>query len=572
MIHKKIRLLIMVCITLFSIQISGSCQSKQDIEITMDEHATSILEHYDSIIPVMMTEQDIPALSIALIDHEGIIWSNSFGNIGTAPDVPNTPQTMFSIQSVSKTFTATAIMMAVDEGLLDLDTPVSKYIPEFRIKSYYDKEPLDLITLRHLLSHTAGLTHEAPSGNNFTSDTPSFEDHVNSIQLTVLRYPVGQRFCYSNLGMDLAAYILQVVSGQPFHQYLKESLFDPLGMKNSTADPEVILNCKNRAAGHSRGGEEKRVIVPMMGAGGVYTSIDDMAKLVQFHLNHGKYQGKELITPTLLAEMYTVPFPVPGQTGGYALGIDTYERNSVPLFNHGGGGYGYLADMAWYEEFGIGAVVLTNSVNHSLQGSLYNEILDKLIQAGIKGNIPKQERQDAQEIELTEEEMQLLSGNYLGRSGSMQIQISNRSLGVEDGQGFTPLTFYTEDEAVLPRNGYKDYFRFIKDDNGNPDYIVTLNGGRTWDFNDGPFEAPGPDLPQWEQYMGDYGVYIGGNPVAKARLEKKNGHLYLTYMNKSDRIAEVEPGVFISSTGEILQFGDKIEFASIFELIRMDLK
>jgi hypothetical protein len=71
MIQRKIRLLIMVCITLFSIQISGSCQSKQDIEITMDEHATSILEHYDSIIPVMMTEQDIPALSIALIDHDG---------------------------------------------------------------------------------------------------------------------------------------------------------------------------------------------------------------------------------------------------------------------------------------------------------------------------------------------------------------------------------------------------------------------------------------------------------------------------------------------------------------------
>ena len=72
--------------------------------------------------------------------------------------------------------------------------------------------------------------------------------------------------------------------------------------------------------------------------------------------------------------------------------------------------------------------------------------------------------------------------------------------------------------------------------------------------------------------MGDYGVYIGGNPIAKARLEQKNGHLFLTYMNKSDRLTEVEPGVFISSTGEILQFGDKIEFASIFELVRMDLE
>ena len=475
---------------------------------------------------------------------------------------------MFSIQSISKTFTSTAILMAVDEGLLDLDAPVSKYIPEFRIKSYYDEEPLDLITLRHLLSHTAGLAHEAPLGNNFTSDTPSFENHVNSIQLTFLRYPVGQRFCYSNLGMDLAAYILQEVSGQPFHQYLQERIFDPLGMKNSSADPEVILNCKSRALGHSRGVEEKRVIVPMTGAGGVYTSIDDMAKFVQFHLNQGKIDGKELITPSLLEEMYTVPFPVPGQIGGYALGIDTYKKHNAHFLNHGGGGYGFLADMAWYGELGIGAVVLTNSVNHTLQGNLYNEILDELIEPRIKGNLPDPESQNAQEFKLRDEQMQLLSGHYVGRSGSMHIQISEASLGVENGQGFSPFTFYTEDEAVLRRNGYKDYFRFIKDDHGNPDYIVKLNGGRTWDFNDGPFEAPGPDLAQWEPYMGDYGVYIGGNPLAKARLEKKNGHLHLTYMNKSDRLAEVEPGVFISSNGEILQFGEKIEFASIFELVK----
>ncbi|MCK5692179.1 MAG: beta-lactamase family protein [Bacteroidales bacterium] len=565
-------LVVIVLFTLFSSLINSYCQSNHLLSFRGEQNTKRIIEHYDSIIPVLMKEQNIPALSIAIVDQDGMIWSNSFGNTATDPDTPNTPETMFSIQSVSKTFTATAIMMAVDEGLLDLDTPVSKYIPEFRIKSYYDKEPLDLITLRHLLSHTAGLAHEAPLGNNFTADSPSFEEHVNSIQQTSLRYPVGQRFCYSNLGMDLAAYILQEVSGQPFHQYLQERIFDPLGMTNSSADPEVILNCKSRAPGHSRGVEEKRVIVPMTGAGGVYTSIDDMAKFVQFHLNQGKIDGKELITPSLLEEMYTVPFPVPGQIGGYALGIDTYKKYNAHFLNHGGGGYGFLADMAWYGELGIGAVVLTNSVNHTLQGKLYNEILDKLIEPRIKANHQESDREDIQEFKLMDEQMQLLSGHYLGRSGSMNIQISEGSLGVENGQGFTPFGFYSVDEAILPREGYNDYFRFVLDAEGKPDYLVKLNGGRTWDFNDGPFEAPGPDLPQWEPYLGDYGVYIGGNPVTKARFEKKNGYLYLTYMNKSDRLAEAEPGVLISSTGEILQFGEKIEFASIFELVRMDRK
>jgi hypothetical protein len=121
---------------------------------------------------------------------------------------------------------------------------------------------------------------------------------------------------------------------------------------------------------------------------------------------------------------------------------------------------------------------------------------------------------------------------------------------------------------MIPRQGYKDYYRFITDDMGNPDYIVQLNGGRTWDYNDGPFDKDGPDNPQWTKYLGDYGVLIGGTPMARARVEKKNGYLYVSYMNQSDRLEEVEPGVFISAKGEVLRFGDDIKFASIFEMVR----
>jgi len=206
---RKYLLILILPITLFSSQIKTFSQDNQNLDLREDEESQQITDYYDSIIPVLMKEQSIPALSIALVDQEGIVWSNCFGHIGT--DTPNTPETMFSIQSISKTFTSTAIMMAVGAGLVTLDTPVSEYIPDFSVKSYFDKDPMDIITLRHLLSHTAGLAHEAPIGNNYTIDTPSFEEHVNSIQQTYLRYPVGERYSYSNLGLDLAAYILQVV-------------------------------------------------------------------------------------------------------------------------------------------------------------------------------------------------------------------------------------------------------------------------------------------------------------------------------------------------------------------------
>ena len=563
---RKYLIILILPITLFSSQINTFSQDIQNFDLREDEESQQITEYYDSIIPVLMKEQSIPALSIALVDREGIVWSNCFGHIGT--DTPNTPETMFSIQSISKTYTSTAIMMAVGAGLVTLDTPVSEYIPDFIVKSYFDKDPMDIITLRHLLSHTAGLAHEAPIGNNYTYDTPSFEEHVNSIQQTYLRYPVGERYSYSNLGLDLAAYILQVVSGKPFHQYLQEQLFDPLGMKHSTANPEVLLTTNNRAAGHSRRGVEKRIIVPMMGAGGVYSSVDDMAKFIQFHLNLGEIEGKSMLEPSILEEMYRVPFPVKGQTGGYALGIDTYEKYNSLFLNHSGGGYGYLADMAWYREDGIGIVVLTNSVSHSLQASLYHEIFDKLIQAKItKGNL-RSEIPDIQELDLSEEHMRKLSGNYVGRFGPMQVGIYEGSMGIESPGGFTPLIFYADDEAMMPAEGYNDYYRFICDEQGKPDYIVKLNGGITWDYNDGSEDEKGPDNPYWEMYLGNYGVFIGGNPVARAQIEKKNGYLYVSYMNQSDRLEEIEPGIFMSARGEILQFGKEITFASLFELVR----
>ncbi len=105
--------------------------------------------------------------------------------------------------------TAAAIMLAVQRGLLDLDKPIAAYLPDFTVNSRFEAKPQAKMTLRHLLSHRAGFTHEAPIGNNDDLSFPSFEAHVRSISDTWLRFPVGDRFRYSNLGVDLAGFILQ---------------------------------------------------------------------------------------------------------------------------------------------------------------------------------------------------------------------------------------------------------------------------------------------------------------------------------------------------------------------------
>jgi CubicO group peptidase (beta-lactamase class C family) len=116
-----------------------------------------------------------------------------------------TADTIFSVQSMSKTFTATAVMQAVEKGLVDLDVPITTYLPEFTVHSAFEDHPEGRITLRMLLGCTAGFIHEAPVGNNFDRDPGDWEDHVRSISDTWLRFPVGSGFAYSNVKLDPAS-------------------------------------------------------------------------------------------------------------------------------------------------------------------------------------------------------------------------------------------------------------------------------------------------------------------------------------------------------------------------------
>jgi CubicO group peptidase (beta-lactamase class C family) len=269
----------------------------QDLHALFDESRQSIAEG--------MTKDKIPGISVALVDREGLIWTAGFGHTDYDCKTSVTPDTIFSIQSMSKTFTATLAMLAVQEGLVDLGTPISEYLPDFKIKTRFEENPQDKMTLRHLCSHTSGLVHNAPVGNNYERKFPSFEAHIRSISDTWLKLPVGANYSYSNLGFDLAAYILQIRSGRSFGEYMKAKLLDPLDMSNSSVNIEFIRQHPNRAVGHTPHIERETLEMPMIGAGGVYTSARDLAKFVQFHLNWGKVRGKSVLKKKLIESMYT---------------------------------------------------------------------------------------------------------------------------------------------------------------------------------------------------------------------------------------------------------------------------
>lgn len=343
----------------------------------LSQGMNGVFNEYRESIPKMMAEQKIPGLSIAVVDRDGILWTSGFGHTDFDQKMLVTRDTLFWVCSMSKTFTATAVMCAVQDGLVELDEPIITYLPDFMVNSSFEADPQKKITLRHLLNNTSGLAHEATVGNSREPSYATLEEHVKSISDTWLRQPVGAKYCYSGLGFDLTAYIVQIRSGKPFSDYLKEKVLSPLDMPNSSLDAEVIRNHPNRAIGYYPHVKKLPLPseVPYVGAGGVYTSAKELAQFVQFHLNQGMVSGQTILEERLVKEMCTSS----STTQFYGLGINIIKKTTVNLF-HAGAGFGFRTYMIWLPEYGIGCLVLTNSEYHgNSPWDFGNSVLHKLV-------------------------------------------------------------------------------------------------------------------------------------------------------------------------------------------------
>jgi CubicO group peptidase (beta-lactamase class C family) len=348
-----------------------------------------------------------------LIRGDEVAWSECFGVTDAARGRPIDPHTLFSMQSTSKNFTAVAVMMAVQRGLLDLDQPITDYLPDFTVHSRHEADPQSRITLRLLLSHRAGFTHEAPIGGNYRPESPSFEAHVASISQTWLRYPVGARYGYSNLGIDVAGLALAKAFGAPFDETLKALIFDPLGMDDTTATSEVYVAQKNRAIGHEPDYDAVPVVVPMQAAGGVYSSAADMARYAAFHLGKGSVDGKTLLEPRLWEEMHAFP-----ETGyRYGLGVMGFtldlERARIELLAHDGGGFGFRSSFFYCPDQGLAWVLLCNGQSRGVPSNAYDEVILHPILKHIYGPLTPPRPPAAPAVVLDPQALDRYAGTYL---------------------------------------------------------------------------------------------------------------------------------------------------------------
>lgn len=514
---------------------------------------TSAIEAERRSILSAMAESRIGAAAVCLVQEGEPRWAEGFGRTSTAAGHAVDVGTLFSIQSTSKSFATVAVLLAVQDGLLELDAPITRYLPEFTVNSRFERSPQDRITLRLLLANRAGFTHEAPVGNNYEADSPGFEAHVRSIAATWLRFPVGERYRYSNLGFDLAGYVLERATGMPYAEWLRKKVFAPLGMNDSTAAAEVYTARADRTLGSQDGYAAVPAVTPLVVSGGVWTSARDMAKYLSFMLAGGSHEGRALLAPALWAEMHGF-----GLGGDYGLGVMRTERRygttPVRLLHHRGGGFGFGCVFTYCVDAGFGFAAMFNRATSAGYG-FGDALIEELLVSRFGPRAPRLPVSALSTIRPNPDRSDAFVGNWIGRNVRADIRQSDdgrlhmhRSGGGMDAS----LGFVDVDEIfTVDKQGEVITYRHHAPEAAQPAHLECMLGEESLDRNEGPDMPPGPDLAHWERWLGRYHINQWGRSSMVVEVERRSGWLYLDGVRL---VVEAEPGLFFTSDGEAVDF------------------
>jgi CubicO group peptidase (beta-lactamase class C family) len=332
------------------------------------------LEAAEAYLEAQMRRHGYQGMAVAITQGEAIIYLRGFG--AARDGLPVTPQTPFFIGSVSKSFTALAVMQLVDRGLVDLDSPVQTYIPWFTTRNQASSSQ---ITVRQLLNQTGGLSNSGFRRPKITEETTLKETvcHLGQAKLTA---EPGTRFSYFNPNYNVLALVVEAVSGISFNQYLVENIFEPLDMKNSFIDQASAKNA-GLATGHSIffgfPFPRKQPFYPAeVPAGFIISSVEDMAHYMIAQVNAGVSHQTEILSPEAVAVMHTLP---DGIAGNYAMGWITQERNGLKTIHHNGAIETFYADVVLLPEHQLGISLLFNQNAMLPQLTSYNTLADGLV-------------------------------------------------------------------------------------------------------------------------------------------------------------------------------------------------
>lgn len=429
-----------------------------------------------------VSQTRLPGATIALVKDQQVIWSHAVGYKDIERGFAATPNTLYCIGSVTKSFTVLAVMKLIEEGKLSLQDPIDKYVP-FPVKPF--GEP---IRIWHLLSHTSGipaLGHAEAVIRSAIGDSDKWIPASSSSDLLaflqdagdwVLNKP-GERWYYLNEGYDLIGAVIAAVSGMSFVDYVRQHVLLPLGMERSYFRKEDVEKDLDVAIPYITTQEGKRIpstypYGSINAAGGLISSVLDMAKVVSMYLNQGACANGQFLTPASLAEMQTPRIPTPQKEGAfgqyeYALGLGVLpDFLGRRLVGHSGSVGTATAYMGFIPEEKIGVVVLVNG------GGYAPSMLGQYGLAMLLGEDP-----EALPFVKNDRILSKLSGNYETYQGTTKVQVRQAGDFI---MAVSPGKYGTSTTPFIPVKLEEDRCTFYTLSGGNKIYAeFTLSADRT---------------------------------------------------------------------------------------------
>lgn len=324
---------------------------------------------FEEIIRHEVEDKAIPSISYALVDREGLLAQGHIQRHDRHHEMRS--DTCFRIGSITKTFTSLAIMQLVEKGLVDLDVDVSAYLPGFKPHNPFAGREAgphgSQISLRKLLSHTAGMVREPKSGHYLDATRPPLAETVAELAASTLKQdPSVGAMHYSNAGIAIAGYVIEVMTGQSYSDYITQNILKPLHMENTSSG--MTADIRERLAPADMWTLEGDSPAPVFSLGGspagnIFSTPDDMAKYMQCLLRGGfTPDGSSVVTPASLKTAWVPIGKRPTMndkvTSGYGLCFGVADMDGWTSVGHGGAVYGYASQMTLLPAAGIGVLIL----------------------------------------------------------------------------------------------------------------------------------------------------------------------------------------------------------------------
>lgn len=406
------------------------------------------LKDLDEFVNKALKDWNVAGLAIGVVKNGKIIYTKGFGYRNIEEKLPVTENTLFSIGSCTKAFTAIDNCILVSQGKLNLDKPVINYMPDFRM--YNDYVTMNM-TPKDLLTHRSGLPRHDLMW--YGSDLTRKELYE---RLKYLEPSAGFReiFQYQNLMYMTAGILVEAISGQTWENFTKDNILTPLEMNSTNFSTFDSRKTSDFAKPYR---EEKnniklidfRDIQSIGPAGSINSNVKDMSNWMIMHLNHGKFNGKKIVDEEMVYTAHTPFITVPGPPSkevsyrSYALGWMVSQYRDHQRLEHGGNIDGFSANVCLFPADSIGIVILTNADNTVLPNLVRNIVADKLmdlpyidwnakLSEGKKNEeTPEAEGKDPNQIENTTPSHPLV--DYIGKYennayGTLEIKLENENL------------------------------------------------------------------------------------------------------------------------------------------------